>query len=128
MELANLSWEKGTATQEIKDEAYRLLRQMSVLYKPHGQDREIVLEFYFTDLGKTYQLVLEKTRCTFKAENFLPRTARIETPFEVWAAISGGKLSGQDALFQHKYRVTGDFSALDFLERCFSAKKNTEDS
>ncbi|MDR1174600.1 MAG: flavodoxin family protein, partial [Treponema sp.] len=86
MEMANLSWAKGGVTQEIKDEAYRLLRQMSALYKPHGQDKEITLEFYFTDLEKTYQLVLGKTKCTFKAENFLPCTARIETSFEVWAA------------------------------------------
>jgi multimeric flavodoxin WrbA/putative sterol carrier protein len=124
MEMANLSWEKGGVTQEIKDDAHRLLRQMSALYKPHGEDKEITLEFYFTDLEKTYQLVLGKTKCTFKAENFLPCTMRIETSFEVWAAISEGKLSGQDALFQHKYRVTGDFSALEFLERCFSGKKN----
>jgi putative sterol carrier protein len=125
MELANLSWEKGSVTQEVKDEAYRLLRQMAVLYKPHGQDKEIVFEFYFTDLGKTYQLILEKTKCTFRTENLLPYTVRIETSFEVWAAISNGKLNGQGALFQHKYRVTGDFSAAEYLERCFSGKKNT---
>jgi hypothetical protein len=71
---------------------------------------------------------LEKTKCTFKAENFLPCTARIETSFEVWAAVSDGRLNGQDALFQHKYRVTGDFSALQFLERCFSAKRSTGNS
>jgi multimeric flavodoxin WrbA len=124
MELANLSWEKGAVTEEIKDEAYRLLRQMAVLYKPHGENREIVLEFYFTDLQKTYQLVLGKTRCAFRAENFLPGTARIETSFEVWAAISDGRLNGEDALFQHKYRVSGDFSALQFLERCFQATSN----
>jgi putative NADPH-quinone reductase/putative sterol carrier protein len=124
MEMANLSWKRGSVTQEIKDEAYRLLRQMAALYKPHGQDKEIILEFYFTDLKKTYQLVLERTKCVFKEDDFLPCTARIETSFEVWSAISNGKLNGQDALFQHKYCVTGDFSALEFLERCFSSKKN----
>jgi putative sterol carrier protein len=128
MELANLSWEKGGVTREIKDEACRLLRQMAVLYKPHGQDKEITLEFYFTDLEKTYQLVLEKTKCTFRSEDLLPRTVRIETPFEVWAAISDGRLNGQDALFQHKYRVTGDFSAIEYLERCFPGKKDAGNS
>jgi multimeric flavodoxin WrbA/putative sterol carrier protein len=128
MEMANLSWEKGGATQETRDGAYRLLRQMAVLYKPHGQDKEIVFEFYFTDLGKTYQLVLEKTKCTFRAESLLPYTVRIETSFDVWAAISDGRLNGQDALFQHKYRVSGDFSAIEYLERCFSGKKNTGDT
>jgi hypothetical protein len=72
---------------------------MSVLYKPHGQDTEIVVEFYFTDLEKTYQLVLEKTKCMFKEKDFLPFTLRIETSFEVWAAISDGKLSGVRARF-----------------------------
>jgi putative sterol carrier protein len=124
--MANLSWEKGSVTRGATEKGERLLRQMAALYKPHGQDKAVTLEFYFTDLEKTYQLVLEKTKCAFKAENFLPCTARIETPFEVWSAISEGRLSGQDALFQHKYRVTGDFSALQFLECCFSSKKNTE--
>jgi multimeric flavodoxin WrbA len=130
-EMANLSWKKGGVTQETKDGAYRLLRQMAAIYKPHGQDKEIIIEFYFTDLEKTCQLVLGKTKCTVMMENFLPSAMRIETPFEVWAAVSEGKLSGQDALFRHKYRVTGDFSALELLERCFSggkSPKNTQET
>ena len=123
MAMANLSWEKeGAATQEVEDEAGRLLRQMSVIYKPHGQDKEIVLEFYFTDIGKTYQLVLGKTKCAVKTEGFSSVAARIETSFEVWSLISAGKLSGKEALFQHKYRVTGDFAAFMKGMDCFSTR------
>jgi multimeric flavodoxin WrbA/putative sterol carrier protein len=130
IEMANLSWEKGAVTQETMEKEFRFLRQMAATYRPHGEDKEIILEFYFTDEEKTYQLVLGKTVCACKKEDFLPYTLRIEAPFETWIAISDGRLNGQEALFQHKYRVTGDFSAIRFLERCFSNKahnKNTEE-
>jgi len=136
MEMANNSWERGTASGETMDEAARLLRQMSVIYKPHGKDEDIILEFSFSDLppspkdegsppalGKTYQLVLGKKKCTFKDADLLPYTMRIETPFEIWNAISQGKLDGKEALFQHKYSVKGDFSAIEYLTECFLTKK-----
>jgi multimeric flavodoxin WrbA/putative sterol carrier protein len=122
IEMANISWEKGTASGETIDEAARLLRQMSVIYKPHGKDKDIVFEFYFTDLGKTYQLVLGKKTCMFKDTELLPYTLRIETTFETWNAISQGKLDGKEALFQHKYAVQGDSPAIEYLTSCFSTK------
>ncbi|MDR2257685.1 MAG: flavodoxin family protein [Treponema sp.] len=122
MEMANISWEKGTGRQETKDEAHKLLRQMAVLYKPHRKNKKIVFEFYFTELDKTYQLVLEKTKCTVKTEDYSPYTIRIETPFALWSDISNGKISGMEALFRHKYRILGDFSAIYLLDMCFSTK------
>jgi len=122
LEMANISWERGTASGETMDAAARLLRQMSVIYKPHGKDKDIVFEFYFTDLGKTYQLVLGKKNCVFKDTELLPYTMRIESSFETWNAISEGKFDGKEALFQHKYAVKGDFSAIEYLTACFSTK------
>jgi hypothetical protein len=58
----------------------------------------------------------------------LPHTARIETSFETWSLISEGKLNGKDALFQHKYSVAGDFSAMEYLETCFSRKTTHHDA
>ena len=126
VEMANLSWEKGTASGETIDEAARLLRQMSVIYKPHGNDKDIVFEFNFTDLGKTYQLVLGRKTCVFKDTGLLPYTLRIETPFETWNVISQGKLDGKEALFQHKFTVKGEFPAIEYLTSCFSTKSGTE--
>ena len=120
MEMANLSWEKGQAI-EINNEAERLLRQMAVIYKPHGKEKDIIFEFYFTDMKKTYQLVLGKKNCIFKDSDFTPYTMRIETPFETWLAISEGKLNGKEALFRHMYSVTGDFNSVEYLDSCFSA-------
>jgi len=124
LEMANVSWERGTASGETIDEAERLLRQMSVIYKPHGKDKDIISEFYFTDLGKTYQLVLGKKKCTFKDTDLLPYTMRIETSFETWDAISQGKIDGKEALFQHKYSIKGDLSATEYLTGCFLSKSS----
>jgi multimeric flavodoxin WrbA/putative sterol carrier protein len=125
MEMANISWERRDTAEETKDGASRLLRQMAAIYKPHGKDTDIILEFYFTDIGKVYQLVLGKTKCEYRDENLKPCTARIETSFEIWSRISEGKLNGKEALFQHKYSVLGDISAMVYLESCFS-RKNTK--
>jgi len=125
IEMANLSWENGTASGETIDKAARMLRQMAVIYKPHGKDKDIIFEFYFTDLEKTYQLVLGKSACAFKDSELLPYTLRIETSFETWNAISEGKLDGKEALFQHKYSVQGDFPAIDYLTSCFINKGGT---
>jgi multimeric flavodoxin WrbA/putative sterol carrier protein len=122
LEMANVSWERGTASGETMDAAARLLRQMSAIYKPHGKDKDIIIEFYFTDLGKTYQLVLGKKNCAFKDTELLPYTMRIESSFETWNAISEGKLDGKEALFQHKYSVKGDFSATEYLTDCFAKR------
>jgi multimeric flavodoxin WrbA/putative sterol carrier protein len=122
MEMANMSWERGTADGEIKEDASRILRQMTAVYKPHGEDKDVIFEYYFTDVQKTYQLVLGKTKCVFKNNDFLPYTVRIETPSEIWTLISEGKLDGKAALFQHKYSLTGDFSAVDYLGNCFPRK------
>jgi len=122
VKMANISWEKGQATDEINNHAERLLRQMSALYKPYGKEKEIVFEFHFTDIKKTYQLVLGEKNCSFNDSGLLPYTLRIETPFETWQAISEGKINGKEALFRHEYSITGDFNYVEYLENCFLPK------
>jgi putative sterol carrier protein len=38
----------------------------------------------------------------------------------VWVAISTGKLAGQQAFMEQKYKASGDFSLLMSLNRLFS--------
>jgi putative sterol carrier protein len=71
-----------------------------------------VVEMYFTDVNESYQLHLTPESCTCKAGAPLPYTTRIETPSQVWYDISEGKITGEEALFQHKFRVVGDFSLM----------------
>jgi putative sterol carrier protein len=88
--------------------------QMAALYKPDGKNR--VLEFFYTDINKRYQILLTPNGSQVidegSSENFRSYTTRIETPFSVWRSIALGEISGQDALMQGKYKVLGDFGLM----------------
>jgi len=54
---------------------------------------------------------------------FKKYTTKIETPYTVWRAISSGEISGQDALFQKKYKLLGDFDLMMKWDELFGGKK-----
>ena len=120
-QMADASWgvsreasAKPEAAQTTKlSPALAYTRQMAALYNPaswDGQDR--VLEFFYADAEETYQIVLGKDGQYVLESNFLPCTTRIETPLSVWKRIGSGELNGQQAMMEHLYRVTGDFSVM----------------
>jgi multimeric flavodoxin WrbA len=116
-EMADASWNINEVNPDIQtgeDKSLHFTRQMAALYRPQAnrKHREKVLEFHYTDIGKTYQILMTDTGHRVLTENFLPFTTRIETPFSVWQDIAQGKISSQEALMQHKYRVSGDFSLM----------------
>ncbi len=92
--MADESW--GVAKDEAPgtpaDESLAFTKQMAALYRPDGTDR--ILEFYYTDRDKTYQILLTKEGSKVITEGFLPYTTRIETPFSVWRSISRNEISG----------------------------------
>lgn len=110
--MADASW--GIARNErsgnLADDSLNFTTQMAALYRPDGVER--VLEFYYTDIDKTYQILLTKQGSEILTEGFKPYTTRIETPYPVWRSISRGEISGQDALFQRLYKVLGDFGLM----------------
>lgn len=109
---ADASWgiEK---TGEASDEALVFTRQMAALYRKDAwPGKDIVLEMYYTDLDKRYQILLTREGSRVLAEDFRNCTTRIETPYTVWKAIAAGEVSGQDALMQGRYRVKGDFDLM----------------
>lgn len=94
---------------------------MAALYNPAAwENHDVVLEFYYIDIEKTYQIVLKKDGHTVLTENFLPYTTKIETPFSVWQKISRGEISGEQALMEHLYKVTGDFNIMLKWDEYFS--------
>ncbi|MDR0655407.1 MAG: NAD(P)H-dependent oxidoreductase [Treponema sp.] len=96
-----------------EQEALRFTRQMAALHRPKsGNGKEIILEFHYTDVDETYQILLNAEGHRVLTGTFAPYTTRIETPLKVWQDIAQGKLSGQEALMQHKYRVLGDFDLM----------------
>ncbi|MHB9295524.1 hypothetical protein PilKf_01270 [Pillotina sp. SPG140] len=123
-EMADASWNINGAggAKTSEDEDLRFTRQMAALYRPqqNSKKREQVLEFYYTDTGKTYQILLNDAGHTVLTENFSPFTTRIETPLSVWQDIAKGSISGQEALMRHKYRVEGDFDLMIHWDDYFS--------
>ncbi len=122
-QMANASWgvEAGgdyaagsSKEQNVKaDASLGFTKQMAALYNKKswkGQDK--VLEFYYTDVDKTYQILMQDKGQKVLTENFRQYTTRIETPFTLWVDIAEGKISGQQALFEKKYKVLGDFDMM----------------
>ena len=76
------------------------------------KDEEIILELYFKDINKTYQIHMSSNDCILKTNNFSKYTTRIETTFKTWKAMSEGELSHMDGLISRKYKVLGNFKTM----------------
>lgn len=121
--MADASWgiEKSG---ERADESFTFTRQMGALYnKASFSGKELVLEMFYTDLGKRYQLILGKDGCTVINDNFRTATTTIETSYELWKAIASGEEKGEEALFQKKYRVKGDVSLMINWDKYFGGEE-----
>ena len=111
--MADASWGVSRTSGEKEPDALIFTRQMAALYDAaayDGSDR--VLEICYTDLGVTYQIMLGKDGSRVYTDGSLTATTRIDTPFEVWAAISRGEIGGAEALAKRLYTVSGDFSLM----------------
>jgi len=123
--MADLSW--GLPTYDDKeentptDDSLIFTKQMAALYVPDGNER--VLEMHYTDIGKTYQILLTTQGSEVITDGFRKYTTKIETPYSVWRAISRGEISGQDALFQQQYKVLGDFDTIMRWDELFGGAK-----
>lgn len=119
--MADASW--GISKEEDlaipADESFLFTKQMAALYRPDGAER--VLEIHYTDIDKTYQILLTKQGAEVVTGGSAPYTTRIETPYSVWRSISHGEISGQKALSQRLYKVLGDFSLMLRWDELFGA-------
>ena len=86
---------------------------------------DIVANIYYKVTGEEpgdYYLEIANGTCTFHEGTPASPTLTIETPSEVWVAISTGKLDGQQAFMEQKYKASGDFSLLMKLNSLFSTR------
>lgn len=117
--MADASW-GVEQTGEKTEESLVFTRQMAALYNPASHNgRDQVLEMYYTDLDKRYQILMKKDTAQVICDNFLPYTTCIETPYSLWKAIAAGEITGEAALMQQKYRVKGDFDLMIHWDRYF---------
>lgn len=101
------------------------MKQMALIYNPKAFDGNgnIIVELHFTDLNKTYQLIMNNTGCSLRTSDFLKYNTRIESSFTIWEKISTGELDGTQSLFERKYKVLGDLKVMMKMDEFFGTKK-----
>ena len=106
------------------DESFIFTKQMAAFYRHDGTDR--VLEMHYTDINKTYQIIMTAQGAKVIHDGFTKYTTKIETPFSLWQEISRGEADGQEALFQKKYKVLGDFGLMMKFDEIFGGGSSSE--
>jgi multimeric flavodoxin WrbA len=127
LKLVNSYWEAECSNNlsqpdntDAKENSHIFLEYMAALYNPALYTEDIVLEMHFTDLDKTYQLLLGKENCIVKRDNFSACTTRIEIPFALWLKISEGKADPAEAVLKKQYKILGDFDTFLKMDNFFS--------
>lgn len=126
IKMADASWDinDSFANSNPQDKSYNFMQQMSATYNSQGYMKDVVIEMYFSDIDKTYQLWLGREKCIVKTDDFTSYTTRIETTFELWIQISEGKVNGAEAMMQGKYKALGDFNTMLKMDEYFETKKS----
>ena len=123
--MADASWGVGKSGEK-EDPSLVFTRQMAALYRRQAwPGRDVVLDMNYTDIGKTYRIVLgergshveEKPAKGFASDC----TTQINTPLSVWRSIASGEIAGDEALMRHLYSVEGDFDLMMHWDEYFGA-------
>lgn len=125
-EMADASWGIKRESGERTDASYNFTKQMAALYRKEAWDKDRVLEMHYTDIDKTYQIALEKDGSRVYTDDSLSATTHIDTPFTIWQRIARGEISGEQALGEHLYTVTGDFSLMIHWDEFFGSTVQAE--
>ena len=125
--MADASWGVSKEGEKV-DEGYVFLKQMSALYdKSSYSGKDLVIYFQLDDINKEYEVILSKDKASVIDKDFLPYTTKITTPLSVWKEIGEEKIRGDQALFEGKYKVEGDFSLMMNWDKYFpSISSNNE--
>lgn len=114
---------------EKADESLIFTRQMAALYNKNAYTgRDIIIDMDYTDINKTYRIILAKDGSRVTEDFSLPYTTRIRTPFSLWLSIGQGEVDGATALMQHRYTVEGDFNLMLKWGDLFGVQNTAPDS
>lgn len=123
--MADASWGVDKETGDQMDESLIFTKQMAALYnKAAYKGKDIVLEMNYTDINKTYQIILGKDKANVITDHFQTYTTRIETPYTLWLDIASNKIRGDEALMKQMYRVEGDFNLMIHWGEYFGSSSN----
>lgn len=123
--MADASWGVDESGKK-EDPSLIFTRQMAALYRRETwPGHDIVLDMRYTDIDKTYRIVLGKNGSHVEEEpagGFTANcTTQINTPLSVWRSIAAGEIAGDEALMKHMYSVEGDFDLMMRWNEYFGA-------
>lgn len=119
-QFADASWGIEKDNGSKVDKSLSFTKQMAALYNKGSYDgKDRVLEICYTDLNKSYQILLGKDGSKVFTDGSLSATTRIDTPWDVWTSIARGEIRGDVALAKGMYKVTGDFSLMLYWNNYF---------
>ena len=123
--MADASWGVDESGKK-EDPSLVFTRQMAALYRREAwPGRDIVLDMRYTDIDKTYRIVLGKNGSHVEEEptgGFATNcTTQINTPLSVWHSIAAGEIAGDEALMKHMYSVEGNFDLMMHWDEYFGA-------
>jgi len=120
MAMADVSREVNKAAGETETEDAVFIRRLAASYNKNAYDgKDRVLELHYTDIDKTYQILLGKDGSKVCTDGSLSSTTCIDTSYEVWASIARGELGAGEALGKQMYTVSGDFSLMTNWNKYF---------
>ena len=100
----------------------QLLEGMTLVFEPReAEGLEAVIQYRMTgEEPGDYFLRIAEGDCTFHSGRAGSPDLTIQSPSDVWARISRGEVSGQDALLQGRYTAEGDMNLLINMNQIFS--------
>ena len=120
MAMADVSREVNKAAGEKETEDAVFIRRLAASYNKNAYDgKDRVLELHYTDIDKTYQILLGKDGSKVYTDGSLSSTTCIATSYEVWAGIARGEIGAGEALGKQMYTVSGDFSLMTNWNKYF---------
>jgi multimeric flavodoxin WrbA len=100
--------------------ASALIQGMAKAYYPKTlPEKKVIIQFVFPDQNQTHYLEIEGKNCLYYEGEYTAPDLTIITPLKVWADISRGKLSGEQAYLKGKYKCHGDMKYLFKLNEWF---------
>ena len=130
--MADASWGVGESGEK-EEPSLVFTRQMAALYRREAwPGHDIVLDMHYTDIDKTYRIVLGVRGSRVEEEpagGFTTNcTTQINTPLSVWRSIAAGEIAGDEALMKHMYSVEGDFDLMMHWDEYFGAARGSAGS
>ena len=100
-----------------------LIAGMAMVFDPQAAgDLEAVIQFKVTgDDAGDYHLDIAPGQCKAYAGKHPHPTLTVNTPSDVWMAISRSEMDGAAAMMTGKYSVKGDLGLLMRFDKLFSA-------